>query len=189
MRLYCITSDMHQKLEPFIERDEGGCLYDRRVRDHLEGDVPASEIAGTEALAALRLASHGFRTLMDRWLERHDLSEGRLGVLWRLRFAASVTLGDLAESLDVSPRNITGLVDHLERDGLLERFPDPVDRRAIPVRLAPAGRQKLAAIQSEMGRPPHGVVAGFTEAELKQLRHLCLKLVQNMQANTVLEKV
>jgi DNA-binding MarR family transcriptional regulator len=180
---------MHPKLEPFIDTDETGCLFDRRMRDHLERDVPESEVAATEALAALRLASHGMHSMMDRWLEHHDLSEGRLGLLWRLRFTPSMTLGDLAESLDVSPRNITGLVDHLEKDALVERIPDPEDRRATRVRLAPAGKQKLSEIKNEMGSPRHGVVAGFTEEELKQLRHLLLKLVQNMPANRELEKV
>ncbi len=181
---------MHPKLEPFIESDQTGCLYDRRVREQLMRDVPESEVAATEALAALRVASHGFHTMMDRWLERHDLSEGRMGVLWRLRVTGSTTLGDLAEALDVSPRNITGLVDHLERDGLVERFPDPEDRRAVRVRLAPAAKQKLSDIKREIGSPSHGVVAGFTKDELKQLRHLLLKLVQNMPAtNRELEKV
>jgi DNA-binding MarR family transcriptional regulator len=100
-----------------------------------------------------------------------------------------VTLGDLAESLDVSPRNITGLVDHLEKDGLVERFADPEDRRATRVRLAPAGKQKLSDIKNQIGSPRHGVVAGFTDEELKQLRHLLLKMVQNMSATKELEKV
>ena len=80
--------------EPFIDTDETGCLFDRRVREHVNRDVPPDEIAASEALAALRLASHGFRTMMDRWLERHDMSEGRLGVLWRLRHKGPMTLGD-----------------------------------------------------------------------------------------------
>jgi DNA-binding MarR family transcriptional regulator len=180
---------MHGKLEPFIESDETGCLFDRRVREHLKGEVPENEAAATEALAALRLASHGVRTMMDRWLEHLDLSEGRMGVLWRLRVKGSMTLGDLAESQDVSPRNITGLVDHLEKDGLVERFADPEDRRATRVRLAPAGKQKLSDIKNQIGSPRHGVVAGFTDEELNQLRHLLLKLVRNMSATKELEKV
>src|SRR6202049_1365853 len=98
---------MHpDKLEPFIETDQTGCLFDRRVRDHIKGNVPESEVPALEALPALPRASHGMRTMTDRWLERHDLSEGRLGVLWMLRFRESMPLGALAESLDVSPRNI-----------------------------------------------------------------------------------
>ena len=180
------------KFEPSIDTDETGCLFDRRLREHLMQDVPSDEVAATEALAALRTASHGMRTGMDRWLEHHNLSEGRLGVLWRLRFAESMTLGDLAESLDVSPRNITGLVDHLELDGLVVRSPDPEDRRAVRASLSPLGRAKLAVIQKEMGNVRETIVAGFTDEELKDLRHLCLKLVRNVsakQANKELEKV
>ena len=180
---------MRDKFEPNIESDGTGSLYDRRVREHLKRDVPADEVATTEALAALRVASHGLRTMMDRWLEHHDLSEGRLSVLWRLRAKGETTLGDLAESLDVSPRNITGLVDHLEQDALVERLADPEDRRATRVHLAPAGKQKLLDIKTEMGRAQHGVVAGFSDEELKQLRHLCLKLARNMIASRELEKV
>jgi DNA-binding MarR family transcriptional regulator len=179
---------MHEN-EPFIETGADGCLYDRRVREHLKLDVPPEEAAATEALSALRVASHGMRTMMDRWLERHDMSEGRLSVLWRLRAKGEMTLGDLAESLDVSPRNITGLVDHLEKDSLVERFPDPEDRRATRVRLGAAGKQKLHEIKNQIGSPRHGVVAGFTDEELKHLRHLLLKLARNMTASKELEKV
>jgi DNA-binding MarR family transcriptional regulator len=180
---------MHHSHDTFIEIGSDGCLFDRRMREHLERDVPANEIAATEALSALRLASHGMRTMMDRWLERQDMSEGRLGVLWRLRVKGSSTLGELAESLDVSPRNITGLVDHLEKDALVERFDDPEDRRATRVRLAPAGKKKLSDVKNQIGSPRHGVVEGFTDEELNQLRHLLLKLVRNMTASKELEKV
>jgi DNA-binding MarR family transcriptional regulator len=175
--------------EPFIETDASGCFYDRRVRESMKRDVPADEVDATEALAALRTASHAFHNVMDRWLERHDLSESRVGVLWRLWHQDSITLGDLAVQLDVSPRNITGLIDHLEKDHLVERIPDPDDRRATLVRLAPAGKQKLADIKNELGSHRTGLVADFTNDELKQLRHLCLKLVRNLTATKELEKV
>jgi DNA-binding MarR family transcriptional regulator len=126
---------------------------------------------------------------MNRWLDRHGLSESRMGLLWRLRHKDSIILGNLAQELDVSPRNVTGLVDHLEADGLIERFPDPDDRRATRVRLAPAGKQKLADIKTEMGSQRNGLVADFTNDELQQLRHLCLKLAHNLTASKELEKV
>jgi DNA-binding MarR family transcriptional regulator len=175
--------------EPFIDTDAEGCLFDRRIRERMELNTPQDEAHATEALAALRTASHAFHNVMDRWLERHDLSESRMGVLWRLRHKDSITLGDLAQQLDVSPRNITGLVDHLEKDRLVERFPDSEDRRAIRVRLAPAGKQKLAAIKHEMSSQRVGLVSGFTDDELQQLRHLCLKLVRNLTTTKELERV
>src|SRR4029077_14008995 len=153
---------MPPKIEQsFIETDAAGCLYDRRIRQNISRAVPQEEVAASEALAALRMASHGFRTMMDRWLERHDMSEGRLSVLWMLGVKIEMMLGELAERLDVSPRNITGLVDHLEQDALVERFPDPDDRRAVRVRLAPAGKQKLSEVKKEVGGPRFGGCAGW----------------------------
>jgi len=163
-----------------IEADSAGLLFDRDVREHIRRADPPEEVAGSEALAALRTASHAFRTMMDRWLDGHGLSEGRLSVLWRLQGGTSITLGDLAVSLEVSPRNITGLIDHLEADLLVERSPDPEDRRATRVRLTPAGARKLEAVQAQKAMARTTILAGFDEDDLNQLRHLCLKLVRNL---------
>ena len=64
--------------------------------------------------------------------------------------------------------------------------------RAVVARLSFLGEAKLAGIQKEMANVRETIVAGFTDEELKDLRHLCLKLVQNVhlrQANKELEKV
>jgi DNA-binding MarR family transcriptional regulator len=172
---------MHERFETHIDCGSDGLFYDRRVREFLDQSPEADRLAG-ETLAALRAASHSFRNRMDRWLDRHGLSESRLALIVRLDRMGEVTLGDLAEALDVSPRNVTGLVDHLERDGLVERFPDPDDRRATRVRLSKAGAAKLAELGAEKGRSTHDLVAGMTDEELAQLRHLLLKLVQNISA-------
>jgi DNA-binding MarR family transcriptional regulator len=50
----------------------------------------------------------------------------------------------LAELLDVEPITLSRILDRLEASGLIERHPDPSDRRVRILRLAPAGRRKLA---------------------------------------------
>ena len=50
----------------------------------------------------------------------------------------------LAELLDVEPITLSRILDKLEAGGLIERHPDPSDRRVRSLRLAPAGRGKLA---------------------------------------------
>ena len=49
--------------------------------------------------------------------------------------------------------------------------------------------EKLADIKTEMGSQRSGLVADFTNDELQQLRHLCLKLAHNLTASKELEKV
>ena len=114
-----------------LARDETGRLYSVRMRELL--DPLKVDLSVIEAMAALRIAGKMMHHLQERWAEKHGLSEGRLGVLFRLYRCGPTPLGDLATDLDSTPRNITGLVDHLERDGLVERVPDPEDRRSTRI--------------------------------------------------------
>src|SRR5690242_925587 len=50
------------------------------------------------------------------------------------------TLAALSRDLLVTAGNVTGLVDRAERDGVVERRPDPTDRRLQRVFLTPRGR-------------------------------------------------
>jgi len=160
-----------------LGRDEAGRLYSVHMRELMKPlEVDTSAV---EALAALRIAGKTLRMMQERWAEKHDLSEGRLGVMFRLLRVGDCPLGDLADELDSTPRNITGLVDHLERDGLVERVPDPQDRRSVRARLTAAGKQRIEAIWREGLEHQFEVVGGMSKDDLAQLRHLCLQLVEN----------
>jgi DNA-binding MarR family transcriptional regulator len=104
-----------------------------------------------------------------------------MGVLFRLHRCGDTALGDLAESLESTPRNITGLVDHLERDGLVERVPDPEDRRSVRARLTQAGRERIESMWGTGLAQQADLVHGISEEDLAQLRHLCLALVENIR--------
>src|SRR5579872_4936260 len=130
-----------------VSRGEDGRLFMPRVREVL-GPVSA-DVATVEAISSVRYAGRALHLLQERWAEKHGLSEGRLGVLFRLYRCGDQPLGELAEELDSTPRNITGLVDHLERDGLVERVPDKADRRSVRARLTPAGRERIESIWRE----------------------------------------
>ena len=163
--------------------DESGRLYDRRFREKVSSSRFYSEehdLRSIEALGALRAASHAVHVLMERWGDRHGMSEGRLHLLFNLFRAPQrqLPLGELAGLLEVSPRNVTGLVDHLERDGLVERVPDPADRRSIQARLTAVGLGKIEALWREAIQAQIPVLRGFSAEDLGQLRHLCLRLVQ-----------
>jgi DNA-binding MarR family transcriptional regulator len=160
-----------------LVRDEDGRLYSRRFRELFA--TMNIDTSAVEALSALRFAGHAIRLLQGRWAEKHGLTEGRMGVLFRLYRRGECPLGDLADELDSSPRNITGLVDHLERDGLVERVPDTADRRSVHARLTEAGRTRIEAIWQEGLDHQHEIAEGMSKEDLAQLRHLCLQLVEN----------
>ena len=58
-----------------------------------------------------------------------------------------VRLSDLAEALRIAPRSATEVADGLQERGLVERTPDPGDRRAILLRPTGEGRR----IRGEIG--------------------------------------
>ena len=162
---------------PELATDDQGRLYSVRMREMMS---PLNvELSAVEALSALRLAGRSLHQLQERWADTHGLSEGRLGVMFRLYRGGACALGDLAGELDTTPRNVTGLVDHLERDGLVERVPDTEDRRSVRARLTPAGKERIEAIWKEGLERQFEVVRDMTKDDLAQLRHLCLLLVES----------
>jgi DNA-binding MarR family transcriptional regulator len=168
-----------------LATDRAGRLYDARFRQALHSTrrpLSEKETRAVEAMTALRITARLTRQLMDRWAEKHGLSEGRLYVMFQLVAAPGhqLPLGELAEQLDVTPRNVTGLIDHLERDGLVERVDDPDDRRSTYARLTVAGGKLLDSMRGEGLHWQMKIASALSIEELEQLRHTCLKLIENM---------
>src|SRR2546423_85336 len=134
-----------------LATDRAGRLFDSRFREAIRSNrrpLSEKEMRTVEAMTALRITARLTRQLMDRWADKHGLSEGRLHVLFQLSAAPNhrLPLGELADHLDVSPRNVTGLIDHLEQDGLVQRIDDPNDRRSTYAQLTPAGGKRLRGV-------------------------------------------
>ena len=81
---------------------------------------------------------------MDQSLSEHGLTPARTHLLWEVFHRGPSTQRVLAEALDVSARNITGLVDGLETTGFVTREPHPTDRRASLVTLTARGAELMA---------------------------------------------
>ena len=168
---------------PLFPTDSDGCLYDPKMREILVRTgrrvTPASE-----ALAAVRVLGKKMHDSMERWADQYGLSQGRFQILVRLQYAEGgrLPMGELAEMLDVVPRTVTGLVDNLERDGLARRVDDPNDRRSVYAEITDPGRERLKAIWRDSRIVQAALTRGFSEAELVQLRHLCLRMIQTLNA-------
>ena len=176
-----------------LAADRAGRLYDSRFRQALRGTrrpLSEREMRTVEAMTALRITARLSRQLMDRWAEKHGLSEGRLHVLFTLASAPEhqLQLHELADQLEVTPRNVTGLIDHLERDGLVQRIDAPADRRLTYARLTVAGGKRLDGMRAQGLEWQLKLATGLSTEELEQLRHACLRLIENMTGATVAER-
>ncbi|MBO0982091.1 MarR family winged helix-turn-helix transcriptional regulator [Microbacterium sp. SD291] len=90
-----------------------------------------------------------FQKDMARAFEGTGLTPARVHLLWVLQHAGPSTQQALARLCEVTPRNITGLVDALEGSGHVRRGPHPSDRRAVLVELTPEASETMARMQEE----------------------------------------
>ena len=167
---------------PEVAVDEKGRLYDRRVRAMLESLVGPESGRRLELFAAMRWLTSRSHQFMERSVEQYSLSEGRMQVLMRLRHQGDSPLGAIAEAMHVSARNVTGLVDHLERDGLVVRVPDPEDRRSVRARLTEEGQRKIERVWKEVSQHSLVLVEDLPQEDLDLVRHTCLQLIQRMES-------
>jgi DNA-binding MarR family transcriptional regulator len=135
-----------------------------------------------EAISALRLAAKRVHETTEHWTERHGLTESRLQILTYLYYAPDrhMTLGQLAESQNLVPRTVTGLVDKLERDGLVRRVPDPSDRRSVRAQLTKAGVTRIEDMRKDAAEWEAKGAAALKPRQLAELRHLCLLMVNHL---------
>jgi len=87
-----------------------------------------------------------------------------------------VRMGDLAQALGMTARNMTTIVDGLEREGLLARRPHPTDRRAILLELTERGRAHIAQIHALHRTIAERFFAPLDTAERKELLRLLVKI-------------
>lgn len=105
-----------------------------------------------------------------RCLDRFGLRFIDYSVLRVLQFAdRSVSAGELSDLLFRSTGGITQILDRLERAGLVERAPDPADRRKVLVGLTDTGlrtaKEAGAAYETERDR----VLGALSAAEVRRL--------------------
>jgi DNA-binding MarR family transcriptional regulator len=86
---------------------------------------------------------------MERRLAREGLSPARTRVVWMLQQQGPSTQRSIADALDVTPRNVTGLVDGLVGSGFVTRSPHPDDRRATLITLTPRAQQVVDDLGTE----------------------------------------
>jgi DNA-binding MarR family transcriptional regulator len=104
--------------------------------------------------------------VMNQRLAEHGLTPARAEVLWVLHRTGPRTQRQLSEVLKCTPRNVTGLVDALERAGFVERTAHPSDRRAIVVRLSEPGRSLIEGWSSDREQGTTQLLAGIADDEL-----------------------
>jgi DNA-binding MarR family transcriptional regulator len=161
--------------DPAGDEQAGG----ERARDGHAGDEQALSDQASRVWAAMRALVEAQPT-KQRLRDALDLGRGSgrvKSLMWLTE--GPLSLSGLAEAIGVDAPYATLIVDSLEERGLVERQPDPADRRRKLVTLTPAGRDAVAQVLRIQLQPPPGF-AGLSAAELDLLE----KLVWRIMAGT-----
>ncbi|MGD1924526.1 MAG: MarR family winged helix-turn-helix transcriptional regulator [Paracoccaceae bacterium] len=146
---------------------------------------PASKARLRLWLRLLRVTRTIEGEVREKLRRAHDTTLPRFDVMAALhRVPEGLKMSELSGQLRVSNGNVTGIVDRLVQDGLVERLAVPGDRRAMQVRLTSDGRSSF----SEMADIHEGwideMLGGLTGAEANQMAEALRRIATRLDERT-----
>jgi len=111
------------------------------------------------------------KTFADQRVRLYGMTRAQWGVLVRLDRSEGLKQSELAELLDLQPITLTRLLDRLAENGLIERRPDPNDRRANRLFLTAAARPVLERLAELGAEVMEAVLVGLDDKALKRMLH------------------
>jgi DNA-binding MarR family transcriptional regulator len=109
-------------------------------------------------------------------LEPMGIHPRSYAVLWAVSEGSDPSQRDLSRLLGLPASRMVGLLDGLQGDGLIERAPDPGDRRTHRVRLTDHGRRTVDRLQAEASALDDAMLADLSEDDRGRLRELLTRV-------------
>jgi DNA-binding MarR family transcriptional regulator len=141
------------------------------MSDHLPNPSPMKLIG---------FATRGFYRVADVSLRDIGLATGQFPVLMSLKGGKALSQAELARLAQVEQPTMAQLLNRMERDGLVERVPDPADKRSRLVMLTALAARQLPKAKAMLDRHTAQALAGFTEQEIEQLTELVSRVNDNI---------
>jgi DNA-binding MarR family transcriptional regulator len=141
------------------------------------GEPGQSDPEGDEALLeAFRSVGRQLRETSQETLAPWDITPSHLRALRVLMRHGVMRLSELSDHLGIAARSTTEVVDALESQGLVERRPDPDDRRATLVEVTGHGTSVLEAIRTARGTEAGRTFGRLSQADRADLARILRKL-------------
>jgi DNA-binding MarR family transcriptional regulator len=133
--------------------------------------------ANDETLAeAFWSVARQLRDTSQETLAPWDITPSHLRALRVLKRHGIMRLSELSDHLHIAPRSTTEVVDALESRGLVQRRPDPGDRRATLVEVTEDGASVLDAIRAARGTEAERVFGRLSQTDRAHLARILRKL-------------
>ena len=151
----------------------------RSVINHGAKTGRSEEARPTKELLRLWLRALTFTNLVEQRVRTRlrvefDVTLPRFDVMAALYDAPEegLSMGEVSRRLKVSNGNITGIVERLEKEGLIQRRTKPDDRRSQLVRLTDSGRTTFEEMAEAHERWVASMLSSLSEEEVEQLKYL-----------------
>jgi DNA-binding MarR family transcriptional regulator len=142
------------------------------------------ELANLHDVPLGRLLVLAGQRAYNRWnrllAERFGLTNSGMAVLMALHGKGELTHGELALLCFVKPPTLTGIVDTLEKAGLVERRRDGADRRAVRLALTLDGAVAAQSLISVIRNPRPLTSVDADPAKARVIREFLLEVIANM---------
>jgi DNA-binding MarR family transcriptional regulator len=122
--------------------------------------------------------SRQLRRVTRQALEPWDITPGQSRALNVLLEHGTMRPSELSEHLRIAPRSTTEVVDGLQERGLVQRRPDPGDRRATLIALTDRGAEVGRAIQAARDADAERFFSSLSEADRADLARI-LRLLRH----------
>lgn len=123
-------------------------------------------------------------SLREKLRDGHGSTLPRFDVMAALyRAENGMKMSELSGALKVSNGNVTGIVDRLVGEGLIERRAVEGDRRATLVALTPTGRAAFAGLAGEHEAWVHGMLAGLDAGTTRGLIRQMERILHDLEGS------
>lgn len=133
-----------------------------------------------DAGPALLRAAAAVSEIYDEVSGEHGVSTQQARLLWVLARSPRNMLG-LGSVLRLGKSTMTGIVTRMEESGLVERRPDPADRRHLIVTPTPAGIELAERIEQSLRGRITSLLAGLRPAESQRLGALLSRVIESAE--------
>src|SRR5262249_7712514 len=110
------------------------------------------------------------------------LTGPQLTVIKLLEQLGDLSLSTLSEHIRAKNSTVTGIIDRMEREGLVRRERSPTDRRVVYIRLTDKGTRLARQIEVEPMEIFRGALLSLTQADLRELLRILSKLQKRVRS-------
>lgn len=136
----------------------------------------------------IRDVMHAAERYRDAKAKSLNVNPSELVALGHIHRDGPITPNELAIRLDFTTGSVTALVDRLQAVDLIERNPNPNDRRSILITSTAAGRRTMERVYNDMDDALLAAMSEFSAGELKTvnraIEQISLRLMEHAAATT-----